>query len=82
MPKTNRMQYKKTNIKRNEQNKVFLIAQCLLPLGICISPIEYLSPYTPIYSLEYTLPLFVRNRQRVKEKKRERDEGMNNDNNA
>ena len=28
------------------------------PLGICISPIEYLSPYTPIYSLEYTLPLF------------------------
>ena len=88
------MQYKKTNIKRNKQNKVFLLTQCLLPLGISISPMEYLSPYkcaweikflplrmctrvikkwqnTLVYFLEYTLPLFVRNRQKVKEKRRQ-----------
>ena len=82
---------KKTNIKRNKQNKVFLLTQCLLPLGIYISLMEYLPPYkcaweieflplrmctrvikkwqnTSVYSLEYILPLFVRNRQRVKEK--------------
>ena len=27
------------------------------------------SPNTPVYSLKYTLPLFVRNRHRVKEKR-------------
>ena len=35
---------KKTNINKDKQNKVFLLTQSLLPLGICISPMEYLSP--------------------------------------
>ena len=32
-------------IQENKQNKVLLLTQCLLPLDICISPMEYLSPY-------------------------------------
>ena len=35
---------KKTSIKKNKQDKVFLLTQCLLPLGICISPMTF-SPY-------------------------------------
>ena len=35
--------YTKTAIKKNRKNKVFLLTQCLLPLGICISPLVYAS---------------------------------------
>ena len=45
---TNMMQYKKTNIKRNKQNKVFLLTQCLLPL-VFASPLWNISLPTNVH---------------------------------
>ena len=39
--------------KKIKQNKVFLITQCILPLGICISPMEYLSLYKCAWEIEF-----------------------------
>ena len=37
---------------------------------------------TPVYSLEYTLPLFCQEQTKGQGEKRARDEGMNNDSDA
>ena len=47
---------KKTNIKKNKQNKVFLLTQHFLPLDICISPKKYIFPYKCAWEIEF-LPL-------------------------
>ena len=47
---------KKTNIKIYKQNKVFLLTQCLFPLGICISPMEKLSLYKCAQEIEFLPP--------------------------
>ena len=47
---------KKTNIKKNKQNKVFLLTQHFLPLDICISPKKYIFPYKCAREIEFFLP--------------------------